>query len=227
MAINAYLTPATSAGPTARASRRALRLSVTGKDPSGSDLPVEVHNISETGLLIECEGLAVGDEVDIELPHAGTVTAKLIWASGKMFGGQFANPISPAALSAAQLQSAIAAPASATSNPADRGPSEAEATPSNFAANFKRLRIERGLSQADVAERLGVSGPSISGWESGRARPKEDRLADLAGILGVSVPQLLLDPQPDAMHKIIDDSRAQVARATGVALERVRIIVEF
>ena len=87
--------------------------------------------------------------------------------------------------------------------------------------------MAKGLSQADVAEQLGVSGPSISGWEKGRARPKEDRLSDLARLLGVPVSQLLVDPQPDMIKDLIDTSRDQIARATGVAPDRVRIIVEF
>lgn len=120
-----------------------------------------------------------------------------------MFGCQFEAPISAAVLSAAQLRRTI-----------DIG----EASPPTLVCI---------LGQANMAERLGVSGPSISGWEKSRARPKEDRLADLANLLGVPVSQLLVDPQPDMIHDLIDASRERIARATGVAPERVRIIVEF
>lgn len=185
-----------------------------------------VHNISESGLLIECDSpLAIDDRIDIDLPHAGTVSATLVWASGRMFGCQFDTAISSAALSAAQLQSAVDFESLLVTSA-----EEATSTghrPSNFAANLKRLRMAKGLSQADIAAKLGVSGPSISGWEKGRARPKEDRLSDLAGLLGVPVTQLLVDPQPDMLHDLIDASREQIARATGVGLDRVRIIVEF
>ena len=229
MVISAYFESAAKPSASTRAKRRRLMLEVRGAHASGSDVPVVIHNISETGLLIECEAaLSIRDRIDIDLPHAGVVPATLVWVSGRMFGCQFDAPISSAALSAAQLRSAIdVEEASAPSS--DRQEESVPVGPngSNFAANLKRLRMAKGLSQANMAERLGVSGPSISGWEKGRARPKEDRLADLADLLGVPVSQLLVDPQPDMIHDLIDASREQIARATGVAPERVRIIVEF
>lgn len=229
MVISAYFESAAKPSASTRAKRRKLMLEVRGAHASGSDVPVVIHNISETGLLIECEAaLSIRDRIDIDLPHAGVVPATLVWVSGRMFGCQFDAPISPAVLSAAQLRSAIdVEEASATSSVPENESVPVGPNGSNFAANLKRMRMAKGLSQANMAERLGVSGPSISGWEKGRARPKEDRLADLANLLGVPVSQLLVDPQPDMIHDLIDASRDQIARATGVAPERVRIIVEF
>lgn len=227
MVISAYFQSSAKDSGTSRAKRRKLLLAVRGAHASGSDVSVMVHNISETGLLIECEAaLSIDDRIDIDLPHAGTVSATLVWVSGRMFGCQFDSPISPAALSAAQLQSAIevetrAAPLS------DDDTISVGSHASNFSANLKRLRMAKGLSQASMAEQLGVSGPSISGWEKGRARPKEDRLSELADLLGVPVSQLLVDPQPDMLHELISQSREQIARATGLTPDRIRIIVEF
>src|SRR3546814_6480353 len=45
-----------------------------------------------------------------------------------------------------------------------------------FGARLQRLRTKAGLSQAEVAKRMGVSPPSISSWEKGRARPKRGRM---------------------------------------------------
>lgn len=229
MVISAYFESGARSSAATRAKRRKLMLEVRGAHASGADVPVTIHNISETGLLIECEAaLSIRDRIDIDLPHAGVVPATLVWVSGRMFGCQFDAPISPAALSAAQLRSAIAIEeASPPSSALEQDSVPVGPHSSSFAANLKRLRKAKGLSQANVAERLGVSGPSISGWEKGRARPKEDRLADLAHLLGVPVSQLLVDPQPDMIHDLIDASRQQIARATGVAPEKVRIIVEF
>ncbi|WP_267128035.1 PilZ domain-containing protein [Sphingopyxis fribergensis] len=79
----------------------------------GTGLEVQIHNISGTGLLLESDvKLAAGDRIEIELPHAGDITAVVIWASGRLFGCQFEGPVSPATLSAVELKSAIdAAPA--------------------------------------------------------------------------------------------------------------------
>jgi hypothetical protein len=49
--------------------------------------------------------MLVGAIFEVELPHAGKVEATVVWNSGEFYGCQFELPISPAALSAAQLQS--------------------------------------------------------------------------------------------------------------------------
>ena len=73
----------------------------------GTGIDVQIHNISGTGLLLESDvKLAAGDRIEIELPHAGDITAVVIWASGRLFGCQFEGPVSPATLSAVELKSA-------------------------------------------------------------------------------------------------------------------------
>lgn len=47
-------------------------------------------------------------------------------------------------------------------------------------------REESGLTQADVAKRLGVSQQTVSRWESGASRPRRPSLAKLANLLGGS-----------------------------------------
>lgn len=81
--------------------RRGLRL---GAGAGGE--PVTVHDLSLTGALLETSvPMLVGAIFEIELPHAGGVEATVIWNSGEFYGCQFELPISPAALSAALLQS--------------------------------------------------------------------------------------------------------------------------
>lgn len=53
------------------------------------------------------------------------------------------------------------------------------------------LRKEKGLSQIQVAELLGVSRQAISRWEQGAALPTTDNLLKLAELYGVSVEALL------------------------------------
>jgi hypothetical protein len=83
-----------------RSIRRALHLGV-----GGDGEPVTIHDLSLTGALLETSvPMLVGAIFEVELPHAGTVEASVIWNSGEYYGCQFALPISPAALSAALLQ---------------------------------------------------------------------------------------------------------------------------
>ena len=227
MAISAFLhAPAGDAGKR-RNARRTLKLRVEGVREDGAGIEVAIHNISATGLLIESSAeLAVDDRIDIDLPHAGPVPARLVWASGRIFGCQFDTPISAATLSAAQLRSAVdpALPFDALT-PEDAEPAYLPAE--RFGAKLQRLRIAKGLSQADVAAYMGVSAPSISGWEKGRARPKHDRMGDLADLLGVPVSQLLGDPTPERLNELVNRSREQIARATGTSPDKIRIVIEL
>lgn len=61
----------------------------------------------------------------------------------------------------------------------------------DFSQRFRSLRTERGLTQADIAERLGLTNRAVGAWESGRSRPRLDKLNQLAEMLGVKVSDLL------------------------------------
>jgi hypothetical protein len=92
--------------------RRALKL---GTDAGGE--PVTVHDLSLTGALLETSvPMLVGAIFEVELPEAGNVEATVVWNSGEFYGCQFSLPISPTALSAAQLQSEPRAGASASAS---------------------------------------------------------------------------------------------------------------
>ena len=61
------------------------------------------------------------------------------------------------------------------------------------------LRTQRGLSQLELAEQLGVSRQSVSKWETGQSVPDLDKLIKLADLFGVSVDELVREgerPQP-------------------------------
>lgn len=40
----------------------------------------------------------------------------------------------------------------------------------NLHSNLKRARLEKGLTQNDVAEKLGISRQAVSRWENGVSR---------------------------------------------------------
>ena len=53
------------------------------------------------------------------------------------------------------------------------------------------LRKQHGLSQEDLADKLGVSRQAISKWERGEASPDTDNLIELAKIYNISLDDLL------------------------------------
>ena len=52
---------------------------------------------------------------------------------------------------------------------------------------LRELRTDRGLSQTDVADALGVSWQQVSKYESGANRVSAGRLWYIAGLFGVSI----------------------------------------
>jgi hypothetical protein len=92
-------------GERRRAPRRALKLGAE----AGSEA-VTIRDISLTGMLLETStAMLVGSGFEVELPHAGKVAVAVVWNSGEFYGCEFEYPISPAAVSAARLQSEPAA----------------------------------------------------------------------------------------------------------------------
>lgn len=55
---------------------------------------------------------------------------------------------------------------------------------------IRELRVLAGLSQNEFAQRMGISVPAVSFWESGVQRPAIDKLPKIAGILGVAIDEL-------------------------------------
>lgn len=77
---------------------------------------------------------------------------------------------------------------------------------------IRKYRKERGLSQRQLADKIGVSNGRVSNWEQGLNRPDADILAKLCDVLNVS-PSLLLgvrlsnDELSDTERKIIQAYR--------------------
>ena len=60
-----------------------------------------------------------------------------------------------------------------------------------FSERLKKLRKDAGLTQVDVAEKLGISQPAYASWERGIKKPTQENLVKLSKILYVSVDYLL------------------------------------
>ncbi len=57
--------------------------------------------------------------------------------------------------------------------------------------NIKKAREKAGLTQQELADKLGVGQSAVAMWESQKALPRTDRLPVLAKILKCSVSALL------------------------------------
>jgi len=66
-------------------------------------------------------------------------------------------------------------------------------------SRIKRSRLKRGFSQAELAEKVGLSREAIAAYESGRVRLLDDMVARLAVALSISSDELLgLKPVPQS-----------------------------
>jgi transcriptional regulator with XRE-family HTH domain len=56
-----------------------------------------------------------------------------------------------------------------------------------FGQKMLTLRTTIGLTQAELGERLGVSGRAVAEWEAGNSYPKAERLKQLIALGGASL----------------------------------------
>lgn len=83
----------------------------------------------------------------------------------------------------------------------------------DFGEKLKALRIERGLTQEQLAARLYVSRTAVSKWETGGGSPNLDSLQAVARLFDVSVDDLL---SADDLIVLARDERRSTARSSGM-----------
>ena len=60
-----------------------------------------------------------------------------------------------------------------------------------IAEKVKKLREQKGLSQAELARLLGITRSSVNAWEMGISVPSTQYIVDLAGVFDISTDYLL------------------------------------
>ena len=56
---------------------------------------------------------------------------------------------------------------------------------------IKNLRLEKGLSQSELADKLGVTFQAVSKWENGKNLPDMQTLNDISKIFGVNIDNII------------------------------------
>ena len=97
-------------------------------------------------------------------------------------------------------------------------------------ARLKDLRTSRGLSIRDLAEKVGVSPPSIFQWER-QTRPRGRYIAALAEALLVSPAYLEFggregDPVGEKIERAVAEAKRLIARRTGISIGQIAIKVQ-
>ena len=60
-----------------------------------------------------------------------------------------------------------------------------------FQERIQQIRKEKGFSQEDMAERIGISRQAVAKWEAGLTYPDVDNLITLSDLFKVSIDSLL------------------------------------
>jgi transcriptional regulator with XRE-family HTH domain len=220
MVINAQLAPKKGAQKRS-ASRLPLRLLTSGRVVKGATGDVLIHDLSTGGMLIETSAkLALGDDLEVELPRTGAQNAQVVWSSGSYYGCRFAEPVAPGAVSAALLKSAP--------GPTLIGEATNAGAGGDLGSRIEQLRTERGWSLDELADRLGVSRQAVWYWETGQRMPRAALFGQLARALGVTEHELLEPARQELSRSAsIEDCKNSLATMLGVPAGKIRILVEF
>ncbi|TCJ32179.1 helix-turn-helix domain-containing protein [Parafrankia sp. BMG5.11] len=97
-----------------------------------------------------------------------------------------------------------------------------------------RLRCENELTLAELAERLGVSKPTVQSWENNKTSPRKERLRAIAEALSIAESELITPRHPAdplvmnaALADEIARSKARIALLAGTAVENVLILITY
>ncbi len=76
-----------------------------------------------------------------------------------------------------------------------------------LATNLTNLRLEKGWTQSELAEKLNYTDKSISKWEHGETTPPIDVLKELSSLYDVSLDFLTTDCPDETYDRVFNDRR--------------------
>ena len=79
-----------------------------------------------------------------------------------------------------------------------------------IAENIKRLRLERGMTQEQLARAIGKTRTTITQYESGWAQPRMGAVEDLARVFGVTKSEIIEDRRTEHAYISMDPGRDEL-----------------
>ena len=90
----------------------------------------------------------------------------------------------------------------------------------NIAKRIAEARIKAGLSQSELARKLGIRPQSVQGGESGATAPRARRIAQISEVLGVPESFFFKPAGPESTH-VEESETVMAARSLGHQLVRL------
>lgn len=94
-----------------------------------------------------------------------------------------------------------------------------------FGDRVSAARETLGLSQEDLARKLGVKLKTVSGWENDLNEPRANKVQMLAGVLNVSI-MWLLTGEGDGLNGPVDDT-PQMVRVNDILSEMRNLKTDY
>ena len=85
-------------------------------------------------------------------------------------------------------------------------------------------RKAHGLTQAQLAEKLGITDRAVSKWETGRSMPDAGLMLELAALLGISVNELLTGKKLDMMEEYRTEAEENLLALKALEEEKNRAL---
>ena len=85
-----------------------------------------------------------------------------------------------------------------------------------------RKRKERGMTQKEMAELLGVTNKAVSKWETSQGMPDIGILPELGKALGVTVDEILMGEQIEQEKRVETDVSDEEKKLLEIVLERAK-----
>jgi transcriptional regulator with XRE-family HTH domain len=88
---------------------------------------------------------------------------------------------------------------------------------------IREARLRAGLTQAELAHRIGTTQSSVARWEAGRTRPSIETLTEIVSACGLEVRIWLVPADPDEASLI----ERNLALSPEERLDQLRRVVSF
>ena len=89
---------------------------------------------------------------------------------------------------------------------------------------LRELRIKSGLTQNEIATKLGVSGQTILNWENGIYEPKISQLIELADLFNVTVDYLIERENVPSQADIVCKELEKISKEDLISFIRSKLI---
>ena len=96
----------------------------------------------------------------------------------------------------------------------------------NFAEHLMTLRKQRGWSQEELGDQIGVTRQTVSKWEMGQSTPELEKLVALSQLFGMSIDRLVGLEKEEGMASSYRQTRAEV-RSLGIYYEYISPVKVF